>query len=269
MNPPTSFPEARDNREAERIVRNEDDPMLSKMEAAITKSCAETVGVSHRNVRFEMEGMKIKTEVVQTNLLLSPSDYSVLWWTSHELNAIKKSCCQIAQFIKDSDKLFYDAENRATYMQTLSKTLEAANESKDISANLKRDLAYWTTVGHSRRGLEKFVSEEFRQDRERRRLKALAAVLFVQKRSAEKIIDAEERAQLASRALEHFSHVSKMLARTLGEADAIAVQVESVLAQQECNKSSTRMPRASSTSSLEYLPDKLDESVHHVPLPVQ
>lgn len=175
-----------------------------------------------RRVRFDMDGDAIKTEFYASTFVRETEDDIHLWWQPTEFAAIKKSALNVTLLIKEGDTLF-PRKKTTSYIHTLTKVYTVALSGKAMSAPLLNDLAFWTSKGHSRRGLEKFVVDEVRVDRMKRRQKLVAAVLFMQDKCYENKMTDDQCTRLMRLTSEKLSKPAACMAIIMGTADMLAI----------------------------------------------
>jgi hypothetical protein len=90
------------------------------------------------------------------------------------------------------------------------------------------ELRFWTCIGHSRRGLEKFTLSNIQAERHKRRRQHAEGVLFVQDQCWENKMDFESSRRLIRVASERLSKGAARFAFMLAEADAHAVVQDNV-----------------------------------------
>lgn len=94
---------------------------------------------------------------------------------------------------------------------------------KEVSPSLEMELRFWTCIGHSRRGLEKFTLSNIQAERHQRRRQHTEGVLFVQDQCWENKMDFESSERLIRVASERLSKGAAKFALLLAQADAHAV----------------------------------------------
>ena len=129
--------------------------------------------------------------------------------------------------IRNGDDHLDDNPNRKTsYRKSLSKAYRLSQKNGELPRNCREDLAFWINLGVSRRGLEKFMVDDMKRDRERKREKAYAAVKAAQEKAIERRANEEQTANLVAGAYQSHTKWSAKFARVLGVADEYAAGVE-------------------------------------------
>lgn len=194
---------------------------------------------SKKRVRFltnDHDGTMKTSSVGNPHIRITALDDQVLWWSREEMIEIRKNAYAVTQAVKGSgDKLYEDARKNS-YCKTIARVIKCCNSNhkKELSPSLHGDLSFWFGVGHSRRGLEKFILDQVRTDRDRRRRKVTSGVLFIQHRCDLNCITDETRERMLRIASERGSQPAKDLAVALARADAVAAitDMEAALAAQ-------------------------------------
>lgn len=133
-----------------------------------------------------------------------------LWYEQSELSHVKRKAMVVS---KEAKKFGFGSLLTNTYGQTGEQVQEAINT--------------WVRNGNSRRGLERWINEEYATKRSDLRRRAMQSVLRAQKKiQEEKVDDFEYAWKVIARLCEAFSADSRNFARAMGIADeeaAIAV----------------------------------------------
>lgn len=138
--------------------------------------------------------------------------HDALWWTASERRASKES----ARYAMACAK-------RSNYRKVLSRVLLHSLRGERLPYSLQHEFAFEIAVGHSFRGLEKFMSNEFKEERVIRKTRLFELIHFIQSTCNAKGIDDGHTAQLIRIASESVSHKMQFIAELYGKADEFAV----------------------------------------------
>jgi len=171
----------------------------------------------------------IKEYEIPSKLSREEINDRLVWWQQKEFSAIKRSAFETTEEIKYGDESFADVIERRSYKETLKAVhrtshLQASQKLKKMDKSLAKDIEFWFTVGHARRGLEKFILEEIRAERERRRLKVITGVLFIQRQCYEIGMCQDQQDRLMRVTSERLTRAAQHLAQAYAKADAAAAQ---------------------------------------------
>lgn len=180
-----------------------------------------------RRVRFERSetGDGVKTSEIAAPHRQLFSDAQRLWWQREDFERIRLEASKVTEDIRLGDVLWADAR-KYSYSKCLSKLYRCSNKKNaELSSQVKDDFFFWILVGHSRRGLERFVMDDLRKDREQKRCDAFETVLVEQDKCEERHLSIEETERIIHAAYEKQSRGAKKFAELMGEADAHAARV--------------------------------------------
>jgi hypothetical protein len=179
----------------------------------------ENAGYRQKNVRFAepCEG-RIVAESRESSYPLDES----LWLNKQEWIEIRRQGQDVIDSIHKGDAIWSQAR-KLSYMATMSRIWRSCVKGKEITASLEMELRFWTCIGHSRRGLEKFTLSNIQAERHQRRRQHIEGVLFVQDQCWDNKMDFESSRRLVRVASEKLSKGATKFALMLAEADAHAV----------------------------------------------
>jgi hypothetical protein len=155
---------------------------------------------------------------------IHPRDSSQ-WMTREEWIEIRRQGQMTINSILSGDTI-WSLARRHTYTNTMFRLWNCCLKGKEPSSSLKRELRFWASIGHSRRGLEKYSLPKVYDERQRRRYQHSSGVLFVQDQCYENRMDLETTSRLIRVASEKLSKASALFARLMAEADAEAVEYD-------------------------------------------
>mmetsp|Transcript_21907 Transcript_21907/g.37265 ORF Transcript_21907/g.37265 Transcript_21907/m.37265 type:complete len:270 (-) Transcript_21907:562-1371(-) len=150
-----------------------------------------------------------------------------LWWSAGEFGFIRSSAMLLTSKVRngdDEDEL--TTYRRNSYRKSLSKAYRLSVKSADLPRNAREDLEFWVNLGDSRRGLEKFILEDMRRDRDKRRDKLVGAVRTAQDRCKERGCPSGQKAEMLRNVSEGSSRHAKRFARVMAIADEYAANLE-------------------------------------------
>jgi hypothetical protein len=136
---------------------------------------------------------------------------------------MRKASFNVANIAKEFDRSFAINKAIPSYTATLSKVYAKITNGKVLSKALLGDLVYWTSNGHSRRGLETIIIEDILQERVKRRKNITIAILYMQERCIEIEMEDEQRTEMMRIASERLSFAATEIALVMGNADMVAV----------------------------------------------
>lgn len=145
-----------------------------------------------------------------------------LWLNQEEWKQIRRSGQNVVDSVQKGDFIWSEAR-RHSYIKTMTKLWRTCVKGKHISDSMKEELIFWTSIGHSRRGLEKFSVTEVQEERQRRRREHIEGIMFVQDQCWDHEINVDQTARLLRVASEKLSQVATQFAAILADADASAV----------------------------------------------
>ena len=145
-----------------------------------------------------------------------------LWLDEDEWIDIRKRGQDVIDSVQNGDEIWSQARKHS-YAATMSRVWTLCRRGKDLSPALKMELQFWTSIGHSRRGLEKYILTKVQSERQRARRRHTEAVLFVQAQCWKKRMNCESSGRLLRVSSEKFSRSAVTFAIVLAEADAGAV----------------------------------------------
>ena len=153
------------------------------------------------------------------------------WCGMEEFLEMRKDAIAVMQEVRAGkcDKPLQSTSIKHPYQKCLERVYRWCLRSKEVDedSSLFRDLVFWTTVGHARRGLERFVYEEtLGQWRDETKTRVVNGVLFVQKKCQEQGMTVAQTERLLYVASEVQSRPSRQLSACTGRADRVAVDTE-------------------------------------------
>lgn len=150
-----------------------------------------------------------------------PFDQS-LWLSKDEWINIRKQVKEATDSVQEGDDI-WNQTRQQSYATTMSRVWSQCTNGVELPPSLKAELLFWTSISHSRRGLERFVLCEVRSERRQSRRRHAEALLFVQDQCRYNRINFETSSLLLHVASEKLSEPEVNLAFALAEADADAV----------------------------------------------
>jgi hypothetical protein len=135
-----------------------------------------------------------------------PSD---IWYQANDLQQMKRKAMAVAK-----------EANRYGLGTLLTNTYGCTNLKEGQAS-----LTTWSTNGSSRRGLERFINDEYSMKRSEIRKKTIKSVLRAQRKMKEQgVSDVDYSMKVLSRLSEAFSQDSRIFAAMMGIADACAAK---------------------------------------------
>jgi hypothetical protein len=174
-----------------------------------------------------------------------------LWMNKEEWKSMRRSAQSVVDSVQQGDGIWSEAR-RHSYIKTMSRVWRSCVRGKEISESTQKELRFWTSIGHSRRGLEKYSLSEVQGERTRRRRAHIEGIMFVQDQCFDNGLDEHQRGRLLRVASEKLSKATKKFALIMAEADThvIANDAEDTMAQDIINKLSVQFSeKARSTPS--------------------
>jgi hypothetical protein len=150
-----------------------------------------------------------------------PFDAS-LWLDEEEWIDIRKRGQSVIDSVQKGDEIWSQAR-RHSYVATMSRVWALCRKGKELSPALKMELRFWTSIGHSRRGLERYILRKVQSERQQARRRHAEAILFVQAQCYSKHMNSASSGRLLRVSSEKFSRSGVKFAIALAEADADAV----------------------------------------------
>lgn len=137
-----------------------------------------------------------------------------IWYQQNELQQLKRKAMILS---KETNKYGLGSILSNTYGRTDDETQQAMN--------------IWSRSSSSRRGLERFINNEYSSKRSDVRRRTIKSVIRAQRKMKEEgVADDEYSAKVLSRLSEAFSQDSRNFARMMGVADAVATEEEQQVA---------------------------------------
>jgi hypothetical protein len=214
-----------------------------------TGSSTKSVGLNNnKSVRFAVsrEGHVLTTESCEAKHSLDQTN----WMNKEEWKAMRRSAQSVVDSVQKGDIIWSEAR-RHSYIKTMTKVWRSCVRGKELSESMKDELRFWTTIGHSRRGLEKHTLSEVQGERTRHRREHIEGIMFVQDQCWDNGLDEYQRARLLRVASEKLSKATKKFALILADADAhaFANDAEDTMAQDMVNKLSVKFSEKTGTPS--------------------
>ena len=113
---------------------------------------------------------------------------------------------------------------------------------KHLDWNLQEDLEFWCCVGHSVRGLEKYIIGELFKGRDQRKRQIYRSIRYITKRGIRENMPQHEIDELIRLASEVTSEPARYYARTFAAADQVAAFLEHRNTIKKASTSSTDLP---------------------------
>ena len=183
---------------------------------------------TRRRVRFELTDYgDVRTYQYESPHARSELIDESLWWSPGEYTSIRSSVMLLTSKVRNGDdEDEFSTMRKNSYQKSLSKAYRLSLKSAELPKNARDDLAFWVSLADSRRGLEKFILEDMRRDRDKRRDKLINAVRVAQDRSGDRGFSLDHRMDtLRSVSLGASKHAARF-AQTMGAADASAVSIQ-------------------------------------------
>mmetsp|Transcript_1612 Transcript_1612/g.3963 ORF Transcript_1612/g.3963 Transcript_1612/m.3963 type:complete len:228 (-) Transcript_1612:373-1056(-) len=146
------------------------------------------------------------------------------WWLDDEN---KLSAYDTVDWVLCGSDSLWASTERQSYCSTLSQVHDACIGNEAMSVGLQQDLLYWSRVGNSRRGLERYIVEEIQQFRDQRISHVRASVMFVQDACRTTgSMTKDQKADLIRNVSESVSHTAIRYAAIMGAADEASARFE-------------------------------------------
>lgn len=190
------------------------------MHHSICKKSISTIGAfGRKQVRFAFapDG-RVLTEELEAKCPLDES----LWMSKEEWGQVRQSAQTVVALIQKGDAIWSQAR-RHSYAKTMSKSWKACVKGKDISKSLMGEINFWTSIGHTRRGLEKHSICDLQYARQKGRREHIAGIMFVQDQCSDHGMNFEETERVLRAASERLSSAATKFAAILATSDACAV----------------------------------------------
>jgi len=241
----------------------------SSESAGVTESMAndqiESSELSRRNrrrnctkqLRFAPEIVQV-VEFLPTRAELSDSETRAFWWLPEDYEEFKLTAKLICKEVRRNTK--YTAGLDAAYRRATRAAVTIDDENDDeiegVLKNLNLDLglAQWCTHGHSRRGLERWGSRMHGLNRGEHAEDAKTEIV--------KLGDILDDMDLLRLEAEKRTRVSRIFARMMGEADAVAARKTPISRSLRSSRWGNNLySGASSDQSVESLSDTSRSSI--------
>jgi hypothetical protein len=170
-----------------------------------------------------MEGDSIKTTMQPSTFVRESCDDLNLWWQPDEVVAIRKSAANVSLLVKEHDRKFGNRRNIPSYIETISQVYTTTSKGRVLARALFDDLTFWTSHGHSRRGLEKSILDATMKYQMSPRKNIVVAVRYMQEKCSEMGMKDDERMRLIRKTSKRLSKPATEIARVMGIADMLAV----------------------------------------------
>lgn len=165
--------------------------------------------------------------IVERHIAPLQHDENVLddvWIESHEWKRIRKSAAHMAETVCDGDHVWTASLDRG-YVATMEKVFALCATTTQLSDALIDDLNFWTCVGVSRRGLEKYtLGGAQRRQRSKWRRRVIECVMYIQEECWGVEMDYDRSSQLICAASQKFSRLGRRFAFTVAAADEFAAR---------------------------------------------
>jgi hypothetical protein len=178
-------------------------------------------GKKRRQVRFKdiiddntfaFEGTKIDTT--------HDIDES-LWWNQTEIKEIRENCWTVIKSVKKEDDIWTQAR-KYSYIETLSRVWMSCYKGDEVTIFMEQEICFWTTIGHSRRGLEKFTLSRVQAAQLEIRKQHIQEILALQKIFRERKLSYEQSVHYMRFSCEENSRATIRFSQVLAKADAFA-----------------------------------------------
>ena len=147
-----------------------------------------------------------------------------MWYNGKELQDLKEDAYLLIQDVRSKQ----DPTNRIAFSAVIKRSYDACMNNSVPTSSDMRLLVRWNKVCPTRRGLERFYIPALGEHVKERRLKAIQAILEIQRRSSR--MTPEQRAERLNKAAVKLSKASTTFARVMGIADAaVAKEAETRL----------------------------------------
>ena len=184
-----------------------------------------------------------------------------LWWTRREMHNLRCDAGNIVDAVMDGCDVVWARADRTSYCRTVAELHRACVHETLVASSVQEDLGFWSSVGHSRRGLEFHIVEEIQSCRLQRREHLLEAVRVAQEKCEEDNLTADQADRLLRNASEIVSKPAKLFAYHMAASDFSAVQADYQLLQKQkrrkrklCRKRFSNTKKHVSTADDVYLP---------------
>jgi hypothetical protein len=161
-----------------------------------------------RSVRFAEHELCHFSEGAIVDLIEDAAHFADIWYQHAELAHIKRKAMAVS---REAHRYGFGSIITNTYGNASEETQEALNT--------------WCRSASNRRGLERWINDEYSAKRSDIRRRTIQSVLRAQhKMKQENISDVDYGMKVLSRLSEAFSQDSRSFARALGQADSLAAQ---------------------------------------------
>ena len=137
-----------------------------------------------------------------------------MWYTGKDLQDMRDDAYQLIQNVRSKQ----DPTNRIAFSAVIKRSYDACMNNSVPTSSDMRLLVRWNKICPSRRGLERFCTPAVGEHVKERRLKAIKAILEIQRRSSR--MTPEQRADRLNKASVKLSKATRTFARLMGIADA-------------------------------------------------
>jgi len=146
----------------------------------------------------------------------------------------------MSQAIEGSGDFLWENGGRKSYCKTIEQIYRcvlSSSSKREISPSSQKNLEFWVSVGHSRRGLECHIVASVGKDRSRRKNNVIRRVLMAQERCIIERQSPEMACEFIRCASEKASQCSRRFAILMAEADQAAALREEAMrkAKQDTN----------------------------------
>mmetsp|Transcript_16070 Transcript_16070/g.36901 ORF Transcript_16070/g.36901 Transcript_16070/m.36901 type:complete len:372 (-) Transcript_16070:30-1145(-) len=210
---------------------------LSKGSTSSQQSQAATTTTTkkRRRVRFAKneKGKLLRTydKAPSNHRLKGQSDCERRWWQDSDFDKAREGVNAVSDAIDNGGDAEWENMGKTTYHKTIQRLFRSCVKNDDKwktpESSVFQDLQFWVRVGHSRRGLERFIVNDVGVDMEHNKGDLIEGVLKAQKKCDKEEISDDQRFDMIRKASQKHSTVSARLAAALGKAD------EAVLKEQE------------------------------------
>jgi hypothetical protein len=136
-----------------------------------------------------------------------------LWWTTSERRASKESAGHAVACAK-----------RSNYSKVLTRILLLSLRGEKLPYSLQYEFAFELAIGYSFRGLEKYILQKIKEEREVRKARLYELIHFIQSSCGKEGVEGSHTAELIRIASESVSHKMQFIAALYGKADEFAVR---------------------------------------------
>lgn len=211
---------------------------------------------SRKRVRFATAPngeIKVSCHEAATPLSTSPRFRpSKFWWQSDEIVALRTHAHAITELVKSGGcDLIWEKATKTTYIDCMRRAYFKCDSNKSKKTKmLIENLSFWLCIGHSRRGLERFILEDMRICREEGRQQLWDHVLDVQDECYDnEDVSVDETWARVQQASSFCSQSAERFAQLMGQADALAVQMENELQNDKATSNTISVPPLTSSIS--------------------